>query len=89
VLVYLFNLLLLTLLVSSLFMPGLFVLWLVLVVVKTICELSFMVPVASFFKQERLLIWFPVMQPFHIAYTVVAGWLGMVGKYQWKDRKVK
>ena len=89
VLVYLFNLLLLTLLVSSLFMPGLFVLWLVLVVIKTICELSFMVPVASFFKQERLLIWFPVMQPFHIAYTVVAGWLGMVGKYQWKDRKVK
>lgn len=89
VLVYLFNLLLLALLVSSVFVPGLFVPWLVLVVVKTVCELSFMVPVARFFKQEALLIWFPVMQPFHITYTMVAGWLGMVGKYQWKDRKVK
>ena len=34
-----------------------------------------MVPVARFFKQEELLIWFPLMQPFHIVYTVIAvGW---------------
>ena len=70
-------------------MPELFVFWLMLLVVKTVCELSFMVPVARFFKQKELLMWFPVMQPFHIVYTVIAGWLGLVGKYQWKDRKVK
>jgi len=89
VLVYLFNLLLLMLLISCFIEPGLFIFWLMLLLVKTVCELSFMVPVARFFKQEKLLPWFPAMQPFHIVYTVVAGWLGMVGKYQWKDRKVK
>ncbi len=46
-------------------------------------------PVARFFKEERLLWWFAVMQPFHIAYTVIAGWLGMFGKYTWKGRVVK
>ena len=88
-LVYLFNLSLLILFIACFFVPELFVLWLILLMVKTICELSFMMPVAHFFKQEKLLIWFPVMQPFHIIYTVVAGWLGLFGSYQWKDRKVK
>lgn len=89
VLVYLFNLAMVALLISCFFIPALFFFWLTLLVVKTICELSFMIPVAHFFKQEKLLRWFPVMQPFHIIYTVVAGWLGIFGTYQWKDRKVK
>jgi hypothetical protein len=29
------------------------------------------------------------MQPFHIMYTVIAGWLGKFGSYKWKGRKVK
>ena len=89
VLVYLFNLSLLVLLISCFFKRELFLLWLLLLVVKTIFELSFMAPVARFFKQKELLTWFPLMQPFHIVYTIIAGWLGMVGKYHWKDRKVK
>ena len=89
VLVYLFNASLLVLFVGGFFAPILFLIWLILLMVKTICELCFMMPVARFFKQEKLLLWFPLMQPFHILYTVVAGWLGTVGKYQWKDRKVK
>jgi len=89
VLVYLFNVLLLALFISCFFVPAIFIFWLMLLVVKTICELCFMMPVAHFFKQEKLLRWFPLMQPFHILYTVMAGWLGIVGKYQWKDRKVK
>jgi hypothetical protein len=28
-------------------------------------------------------------QPFHILYTVIAGWLGKFGSYQWKERSVK
>jgi cellulose synthase/poly-beta-1,6-N-acetylglucosamine synthase-like glycosyltransferase len=89
VLVYLFNLSLLVLLICCFFLPELFAFWLILLMVKTVCELSFMVPVARFFRQEELLIWFPLMQPFHMAYTVIAGWLGMIGKYQWKERRVK
>ncbi len=63
--------------------------WLGMLAAKTIIDLRFMVPVAKFFKEEKLLWWFPVMQPFHIAYTITAGWLGKFGKYTWKGRVVK
>jgi len=62
-------------------------LWLLLF--KTIIELFFLWPVAGFFKQLQRLIWFPFMQPLHILYTVIAGFLGKAGRYQWKDRTVK
>jgi cellulose synthase/poly-beta-1,6-N-acetylglucosamine synthase-like glycosyltransferase len=62
--------------------------WLALIILKTFIELSFMLPVARFYGQQNALLWFPVMQPFHIAYTVIAGWLGKFGTYQWKGRKV-
>lgn len=88
-LVYLFNFLLFALVIGCFFAPELLAFWLLLVVVKTICELSFMIPVARFFRQEKLLVWFPLMQPFHVVYTVIAGWLGLFGKYQWKGRKVR
>ena len=64
-------------------------LWLVLLLLKTITELFFLYPVATFFKKEKLLWWFPAAQPFHILYTIIAGWLGKFGSYQWKGRKVK
>jgi hypothetical protein len=48
-----------------------------------------MFPVTSFYKEKKILWWFPLMQPFHIVYMVVAGWLGKFGSYQWKGRKVK
>lgn len=56
---------------------------------KTIVELSFMVPVARFFGLTNTLVWFPIMQPFHIVYTVIAGWLGKFGSYQWKGRRLQ
>jgi cellulose synthase/poly-beta-1,6-N-acetylglucosamine synthase-like glycosyltransferase len=59
------------------------------VVIKTIVELSFMFPVAGFYKEKKLLWWFPLMQPLHILYMVVAGWLGKFGSYRWKGRQVK
>jgi cellulose synthase/poly-beta-1,6-N-acetylglucosamine synthase-like glycosyltransferase len=63
--------------------------WLLLVIAKTFIELSLMIPVAKFYKQLPALRWFPLMQPFHIGYTVIAGWLGKFGTYQWKGRTVK
>jgi cellulose synthase/poly-beta-1,6-N-acetylglucosamine synthase-like glycosyltransferase len=63
--------------------------WLILLLVKTSCELVFMLPITKFFGQQKLLLWFVIMQPFHIAYTVVSGWLGKFGKYEWKGRIVK
>ncbi len=61
----------------------------VMLAAKTIIELRFMLPVAKFFKAEKMLWWFPIMQPVHIIYTVTAGWLGEFGNYSWKGRTVK
>jgi cellulose synthase/poly-beta-1,6-N-acetylglucosamine synthase-like glycosyltransferase len=64
-------------------------LWLLLLLLKTITELIFLMPVAGFFGKRKLLWLFPLMQPFHILYTVIAGWLGKFGSYKWKGRNVK
>lgn len=56
---------------------------------KCIGELFFLLPIADFFGNRKLLIWFPFAQPFHILYTVIAGAFGAFGKYEWKQRKVK
>jgi len=87
-LVYLFNLVLLLGLLAGIFS---FELWLFtcwIIAIKTLIELYFLWPVAQFFKKENSLLFFPIMQPFHIVYTVIAGWLGKFGKYQWKNRTV-
>jgi hypothetical protein len=34
------------------------------------------------------MIYFPLLQPLHIAYTLIAGWLGKFGSYDWKGRKI-
>jgi cellulose synthase/poly-beta-1,6-N-acetylglucosamine synthase-like glycosyltransferase len=88
-LVYLVNFALLGLLMASPFAEAGFYNWILLVIAKTLIELSFMIPVARFFGRTGALAWFPLMQPFHIVYTVIAGWLGKFGTYQWKGRKVK
>lgn len=99
VMVYLFNLLLLLLPVISIFYDplikdngftiSLFGCWLMLIVAKTIVELFFLYPVATFFNRKKLLYRFPLAQPFHIVYTIAAGWFGKFGTYKWKGRTVK
>lgn len=88
-LVYLFNVYLFVLPFTAFFFPSFFIFWLLLLVAKTFAELDFMRPVAKFFGNKQLLWWFGVMQPFHVLYTVISGWLGKFGKYQWKNRTVK
>ena len=97
--VYLFNFLLLALPVAACFKNvqysmfniqySTFLIWLLLLCLKTITELLFLFPVAKFFNKQGLLWLFPIMQPFHILYTVIAGWLGKFGGYKWKGRSVK
>lgn len=89
VLVYLFNAALFFWLVAGLVYWPVLGIALGMIGIKTIAELCFLFPVARFFKQRALLNWFTVMQPFHITYIIVAGWLGKFGKYQWKGRTVK
>lgn len=89
VFIYLFNLSFLLLPLTAIWYKNVWLYLLIMIAVKTIIDLRFMVPVTRFFKEEKLLWWFPVMQPFHIFYTIIAGWLGKFGKYTWKGRVVK
>ncbi len=88
-LVYLFNLSLVILAIGGFFMANGWSQLLWILIMKTLVELSFMLPVAKFFGGTNTLLWFPIMQPFHILYTVIAGWLGKFGSYQWKGRKLQ
>lgn len=99
--VYAFNLFLLVTPLVSLFYNPLLIafssgfsitlikLWLCLFVGKIIIDTWFMYPVSNFFNKKNLLPFFILAQPFHIIYTVVAGWLGKFGNYHWKGRRVK
>ena len=87
--VYVLNLLLFLLPFTTPWYHPAFYYWLGLLLLKTFSEFTFMYFAASFFNLQQLLRWFPLMQPFHIVYTVIAGWLGKFGKYNWKGRTVK
>jgi cellulose synthase/poly-beta-1,6-N-acetylglucosamine synthase-like glycosyltransferase len=88
-LVYLVNLFLLAFLVAGIFKPVWLLFFFLLVVVKLLLEVSFVRKIAQFFNEAQLLKYFPLFQPLHIIYVVIAGWLGIFGSYRWKERKVK
>jgi len=88
-LVYLLNLWIIVLALVSFFYSTIFYLLVFSFFTKTFVELFFLYPVSLFFKNRKLLWWFVLAEPFHIIYTLVAGWLGKFGSYTWKGRKVK
>ena len=88
-LVYFFNCALLALLIAGFWMMKLWIGFLAILIAKIIVELIFISPVARFFDQQKLIKLFPFYQPLHILYTVVAGWFGTFGSFEWKGRKVK
>jgi cellulose synthase/poly-beta-1,6-N-acetylglucosamine synthase-like glycosyltransferase len=63
--------------------------WLLLIAIKAMAEFIFLYRVATFFRQRTLLGWFFLLQPVHIYYIVLAGWMGKFGSYKWKGRTVK
>ena len=89
ILVYLFNFSFLVLLISG-WWDRRYWAWLAGAwVLKTLVELPFFYSLNRFFNKNLNLINFFFFQPFHIAYTIIAGLLGQFGKYEWKGRMVK
>lgn len=88
-LVYLFNLSFIAMLIVALFDNSYFVHLAAIFGAKVIVELVYLYPVAGFFAKRKQLWIFPLLQPLHIAYIIVAGLLGFAGKYQWKGREVQ
>jgi len=87
--VYLFNCSLLCTAVISLIWPSYFWVLLLVLVVKVLAELFFLFPVARFYRKKSELIFFIFLQPLHILYIVIAGFLGKFGTYSWKGRTVQ
>ncbi len=88
-LVYAFNVSLLVLFVAAFWHSQLWVVLGAALLTKTISELALLIPVASFYRKEKELRVFPLLQPLHIIYIIAAGFFGMKGGYRWKGRKVK
>jgi cellulose synthase/poly-beta-1,6-N-acetylglucosamine synthase-like glycosyltransferase len=61
----------------------------VFLLAKMIIEFPLLQSVARFFNQTSTLKFFPVFQPVHILYTIIAGFLGKFGKFEWKGRLLK
>ncbi|MCG2613144.1 glycosyltransferase [Terrimonas sp. NA20] len=88
-LVYLFNLSLPFLLIAGIWNTTFFLYAMLLWLLKTIVELPLYASLAGFFEKRWSVKLFPFFQPLHIAYTLVSGFLGQFGKYEWKGRKIK
>lgn len=56
---------------------------------KAVTEYLYMRPITRFFDRQWTHVYFPFLQPLHVLYIVSAGFMGFIGKYQWKDRQVK
>lgn len=59
-----------------------------LLLLKTLVEYPFFISLAEYFDKRWAIKWFPLFQPMHIMYTVLAGFLGQFGTYEWKGRRV-
>lgn len=62
---------------------------LMLLLAKILIEFPFINAAAIFFRQQHLMKFFPLLQPLHIIYVIIAGWLGRFGSYEWKSRIIK
>ncbi len=88
-LVYVLNVWFVVMAIAAFFSWKYLVLLAVALIAKTLVELWFLKPVADFFSMGKWLGWFPFLQPLHIVYVIISGWLGKFGKYEWKGREIK
>lgn len=56
---------------------------------KTLLEWPFVLPVFRFFGLKFGFLSFFLFQPFHMLYTVLSGFLGLIGRYEWKGRMAR
>ena len=56
---------------------------------KILVEYWFISPVAMFFGVRNYTGYFVLLQPLHILYILIAGFLGYAGEFEWKGRRSK
>jgi cellulose synthase/poly-beta-1,6-N-acetylglucosamine synthase-like glycosyltransferase len=89
VFVYLFNCWFWALLIAGFFTASCWDYAAIFWIAKTLIELPFVYRVARFFDAADLLKYFFFFQPLHMLYTMLAGFLSQLGKYEWKGRRTK
>jgi len=87
--VYLFNLCFLALFMAGFWNYNYWLYFLAAWVLKTLVEFPLFWSVANFFNKRWAIKFFFFFQPLHIIYTIISGFLGQIGKYEWKGRRVK
>mgnify|MGYP003575559586 CR=1 FL=1 len=87
--IYLFNVNFLALLFAGFFNYHYWLWMFGTIFAKVSVELIFLIPVSKFYKKNKELKYFTLLQPLHILYIISAGFLGKFGSYQWKGRTVK
>lgn len=88
-LVYLFNLSFLVLAVAGFFCSQYWLYLAGLWLAKTLVEFPLFWSAAVFFDKTWALKLFFFFQPLHITYTLLSGFFGQFGRYEWKGRSVK
>lgn len=88
-LVYFVNLCFFVLAISAFFKASFAFFLMLLFVAKLLIEFPFVNAVSIFFGQQSLMKYFMLLQPLHILYTLVAGWLGRFGSFEWKGRTIR
>jgi Glycosyltransferases, probably involved in cell wall biogenesis len=88
-LTYLLNVCYLVLAIASIAKVSWLSFLLLFLLAKILIEFPFVNAAAIFFGQQRLMKFFPFLQPVHILYVIVSGWLGRFGSYEWKSRTIK
>ncbi len=86
--IYLFNLLLMLIALSSIWIASLRLPLLIFFLLKTIVDTIIIFPQAHFFKKKGQLWRMPIAECFHICYVVFFGLLSLSNTYTWKGRKV-
>jgi cellulose synthase/poly-beta-1,6-N-acetylglucosamine synthase-like glycosyltransferase len=87
--VWLFNLMIIVNFLLGFFIPVLWLLSSVSLVLKLTFELVFLSAVCSFAEKKSLLWYQPISTVIHIFYLIFIGVAGNSGKYQWKGRMVR
>jgi len=90
ILIWLYNLALLGTFIFGVFVSSSYLtLFAISLVIKMGVEFIFLKPLVAFANRRELLQYLPLLTPLHVVYLVYIGFLGNIGKYDWKGRQVK
>jgi cellulose synthase/poly-beta-1,6-N-acetylglucosamine synthase-like glycosyltransferase len=74
---------------AGFFMPGLWLIFGLQIGLKILAEGLLIFAVLRFFKQSKLILLLPWVEPFHILYVLIIGIWANIQTFTWKERKLQ